>query len=425
MHGELVTQLRDSAPVPTGPLDVDDVRRRAGRLRRGRRRATALCLAAALLPVVALGIPRLDGPSIALVTPPTSLEEGSWRPMSEAPLGERQEAVTVWTGEELVVWGGASSSLDVTYDDGAAYDPETDVWRSLADAPVDGLWGATSAWTGTEVLVVGNADGDTGEVSAAVVAVAYDPAADRWRTLPTPPSGTGTGGHTALWSGDELLVWGAAGRQGRPGAAYDPLTDRWRDLPPAPEGAVRTGHAAVWTGSEMLVWGGYGPGATLRDDGYALDPATGAWRRLADGPVPGRGSPAAAWTGSRMLVWGGSTMDAATGSSASSPVGPLTSTEVAAYDPVTDRWTVGTPSPHPSRPQGPVVWTGRELAVVSNRAEALAYDPIVDEWTRLPDDPVLLALGSGWVWTGDALLAWGGIPVSATGQGAVLHADGS
>jgi len=60
--------------------------------------------------------------------------------------------------------------------------------------------------------------------------------------------------HTAIWTGEEMLVWGG----GNPfplndGGRYDPNGDAWRPIPPA---TPRAGHTAVWTGTEMVVFGG-------------------------------------------------------------------------------------------------------------------------------------------------------------------------
>jgi hypothetical protein len=42
----------------------------------------------------------------------------------------------------------------------------------------------------------------------------------------------------------------------------------------------RLGHTAVWTGTEMIVWGGFGRDGEL-EDGAAFDPARGTWRSIA------------------------------------------------------------------------------------------------------------------------------------------------
>jgi N-acetylneuraminic acid mutarotase len=47
-----------------------------------------------------------------------------WEPLPAAPLTPRARAVSVWTGRELIVWGGeADYSHRAQFDDGAAYTP--------------------------------------------------------------------------------------------------------------------------------------------------------------------------------------------------------------------------------------------------------------------------------------------------------------
>ena len=59
---------------------------------------------------------------------------------------------------------------------------------------------------------------------------------------------------------------GAAEPRSRPAA-----TEGWRRLAGAPL-SPRVGHSAVWTGSELLVWGGRVPGGAAKADGAAYDP---------------------------------------------------------------------------------------------------------------------------------------------------------
>ena len=47
-----------------------------------------------------------------------------WEAIPAAPLSSRARAVAVWTGRELVVWGGeADYNHRAQFDDGAAYTP--------------------------------------------------------------------------------------------------------------------------------------------------------------------------------------------------------------------------------------------------------------------------------------------------------------
>jgi hypothetical protein len=60
----------------------------------------------------------------------------TWRLLPEAaPQTPPLPHAVVWTGEEVLVWGGTTGSRDRAPREGAAYDPATDTWRQLADAP--------------------------------------------------------------------------------------------------------------------------------------------------------------------------------------------------------------------------------------------------------------------------------------------------
>jgi len=61
-----------------------------------------------------------------------------------------------------------------------------------------------------------------------------------------------------------MLVWGGYNNyyltaQGQ-GGRYAPLTGAWNSTVTAGSPASRSGHSAVWTGSEMLLFGGYNGG---------------------------------------------------------------------------------------------------------------------------------------------------------------------
>ena len=67
--------------------------------------------------------------------------------------------------------------------------------------------------------------------------------------------------------------------------------------------AARGYHTAVWTGEEMLVWGGFG--GDYLNDGGAYDPVSDSWRPIAASSLDPRIRHSAIWTGSRMIIWGG------------------------------------------------------------------------------------------------------------------------
>lgn len=85
-------------------------------------------------------------------------------------------------------------------------------------------------------------------------------------------------GHTAVWTGTEMLVWGGYGGSGRvnTGGRYNPVTNNWTatDVTGAP--SARANHTAVWTGTEMIVFDGEGSGG-LQNSGRRYSPGANFW----------------------------------------------------------------------------------------------------------------------------------------------------
>lgn len=241
----------------------------------------------------------------------------SWRRLAPSPLVGRFLHSGAWTGSELVIWGGVSSETwtredgnRAQYFDGAAYNPADDTWRRLAPSPLRGRQGQQVVWTGAEVVIWGGTNA-SGGFDPEPAGAAYDPAADTWRTLPPAPV-AGRVLHSATWAGGRMLVWGGMGESGvdqeqRPlgdGAAYDPAADRWTLLPEAPL-APRLGHSAVSTGDDLVIWGGVDE--RFFRGGATYDVAAGTWSAIGTSPIDVAARYPAVWTGEALLVWGGGT----------------------------------------------------------------------------------------------------------------------
>src|SRR5262249_53529782 len=147
-----------------------------------------------------------------------------------------------WSGAELLVWGGSGGVFpDVALGDGAAYDPVNDRWRPLGStgAPVP-RWAHTAVWTGTELIVFGGLGCGSGASGPRLCGVGarYRPGQDSWASMSQEGAPSARSGHTAIWTGTEMWIWGgsaercADGSSGpcADGAAYDPARDRWRPL---------------------------------------------------------------------------------------------------------------------------------------------------------------------------------------------------
>jgi hypothetical protein len=222
----------------------------------------------------------------------------------------------VWTGNELIYWGGDTGYGGTHHADGAAYDPLSGAWRELSPAPISGRSSAGAVWTGQEVVIWGGwADEPVGDGAA------YSPAENTWRKLADSPLGSRDPIAT-VWTGAEMIVWGSTSRPegSADGAAYDPVADRWRSIAQAP--LTLNLASAVWTGTEMIVYGALLDNNNASDSEYAqgiaYDPSTDAWRILPSFPLSPQAS-SAVWTGTEMIVWD---YELAAG----------------AYDPFSDRW---------------------------------------------------------------------------------------
>ena len=105
-----------------------------------------------------------------------------------------------------------------------------------------------------------------------------------------------------------MIVWGGGDGSSylNTGGRYNPSTDSWTATSTTNAPAARHGHTAVWTGSEMIVWGGCDGFSTvehrreIQSQHGQLDSHQHHQRaRLAETRHT------AVWTGSEMIVWGG------------------------------------------------------------------------------------------------------------------------
>jgi Kelch motif len=251
------------------------------------------------------GIPAAT-PSSGPSSSPTF--EPGWTQLP-APPEIRSGAASAWTGSQLLVWGGyvdhGTGATDPN-NDGFAFDPVTETWSDVPSAPIEARSFPAAAWTGNELVIWGGARStEYGAASALDDGAAYDPATGSWRLLP--PAPIGARAPLDVWTGRELIVWGTSVRSlGRPidGAAYDPTTNAWRRIADAP--IELTDASAVWTGKEMVVFGAALHGGNVPETpvaiGAAYDPVTDSWRRIADSDLSPQAS-AAAWDGHEIVAW--------------------------------------------------------------------------------------------------------------------------
>ena len=97
---------------------------------------------------------------------------------------------------------------------------------------------------------------------------------DTWTATSTTNAPETRSGHTAVWTGSEMIVWGGgSGLMFNTGGRYNPSTDSWAATTTSGAPSARVGHTAVWSGSEMIVWSG-GDGSTYLNTGGRYCAAT-------------------------------------------------------------------------------------------------------------------------------------------------------
>ena len=336
----------------------------------------------------------------AIANPSGSCTDETWTTISttNAPAA-RASHTAVWTGSEMIVWGGYGGTYLNT---GGRYDPSTDSWTAVStiNAPAP-RGGNTAVWTGTEMIVWGGDDGFSVNTGGK-----YNPATDTWTATNTATAPIGRIFHTAVWDGSEMIVWGGWNEfELRSGGRYNPGTDSWAPTsitPSAP--SARFNHAAVWTGSEMIVWGGWN-GSNSFNTGGKYNPGTDGWTAISTTDAPtARYDHTAVWTGNEVIVWGGRN------------AGNYFNTG-GKYAPSTDNWGATSTTNAPgARFSHTAVWTGNDMIVWggTNMLKQFntggRYNPGTDNWiaTTTTNAPERRAYHTA-VWSDSEMLVWGGL----------------
>lgn len=130
----------------------------------------------------------------------------TWRKLARMPVA-RAATATWWDGTEAFFIGGRKHTppdwRSGLLARGVAYDPDTDRWRRIAPME-EPRQGEVSIWTGDELLVWGGI-GEGGAIPRH--GESYDPVADTWTALPRSPLRARVDAIT-VWTGSEMLIWG-------------------------------------------------------------------------------------------------------------------------------------------------------------------------------------------------------------------------
>ncbi len=332
---------------------------------------------------------------------PAGCIDDTWTTTSttNAPNG-RSNQTAVWTGSEMIVWGGFAGGFLNT---GGRYDPSTDSWSATntSNAPTARLV-HTAVWTGTEMIVWGGVTGNALNTGGR-----YNPVTDSWTATSTINAPDARASHTAVWTGSEMIVWGGGtggGNAFNTGGRYNPGTDSWTATSTANAPTARVLHTAVWTGSKMIVWGGEDGNLIVLNTGGTYNPGTDSWLPTNTANAPSaREIHTAIWSGSEMIVWGGYDITNYLNTGGR-------------YDPSSDDWAAtSTTNPPDDRALHTAVWTGNEMIVWGGFSNLNyfntggRYNPSKNTWTvtstiNAPDARYIHTA----VWTGGEMIVWGG-----------------
>ncbi|MHC4662162.1 MAG: Kelch repeat-containing protein [Planctomycetota bacterium] len=351
---------------------------------------------------------------------------GSWEPIPTSPgcPSARTAFAMVYTGSELIIWGGFLEVGPVYTNTGGVYNFENGSWRATSTGPncpearyvTDYGYVTKAIWTGSEMIIWGTSNSSHTQIGGI-----YNPATDTWRTM-SDPNGIPVyrSGNAAIWTGDRMIIWGGyTGDNGtgflctNTGAIYHTENDSWTTISTGMGcPCERIPALGVWDGNRMLIWGGKAYNQVFWNGAYYY-PDTDTWETI-DSDCPYSqdlfGTDYMVHTGNEILIWH------------SSSYGVMWSTGFR-YEIDTDTWSylsLGN-SFEESRNNFPLIWTGSKMIIWGGSSNnnfsektGYLYDPVTDTYEKTyygpgTPEPRYWHLA---IWTGESMIIWGGYGTS-------------
>ena len=154
----------------------------------------------------------------------------------------------------MIVWGGLcqGSCSAFNLNTGGRYNPTTNTWTSISTsgAPV-GREEHTAVWTGSEMIVWGGTHYFPG-VPAFNTGGRYNPTTNTWISTSTTSAPKERNHHSAIWTGNQMIIWGGENfaEDGffNSGGKYDAASNTWL---PTSTSRVSNGPAIVFASSRF------------------------------------------------------------------------------------------------------------------------------------------------------------------------------
>jgi N-acetylneuraminic acid mutarotase len=174
----------------------------------------------------------------------------------------RQRNTVIWADDKMIIWGGYSNNSELL-NSGGIYYPENDLWTDISTDGVPDPRSSHSVVLADDNMIIwggiNNSNGfqylDSGGV--------YNISEDSWLEINQDGAPSARFEHTAVWANNQMIIWGGFERINgvvqfpTTGGAYNPITMKWENMEVVGSPVGRNRHSAVWTGNEMIVWGGF------------------------------------------------------------------------------------------------------------------------------------------------------------------------
>ncbi len=227
--------------------------------------------------------------------------------VSLASLGE---GTMVWTGTEFIFWGGFVDAYCIgqipnvtcypaNYNivQGIRYTPLTNTWTDMStvNAP-QGRRNHKAVWTGSEMLIWGGRRGDLLQ-DYLNTGAKYNPAANTWTTLPVPNSFNGREDFVMEVAGANVIIWGGKRQQATTGTLpngcspgntytgtydsvinhndgrlYSLVNNNWIAMSMTNAPMARHHAGASWAAYQLIIAGGTNTGAPHTYCGFCPGP---------------------------------------------------------------------------------------------------------------------------------------------------------
>jgi hypothetical protein len=246
----------------------------------------------------------------------------TWTPMATSPLTARHSGAVAWstTTHEMIVWGGCTSGWCTgVANDGATYDPALGVWTPMPAAPIAGRSDPLYVWTGSELVIWG---GRNALAAPLTDGARFDPKTRIWTKFSDPAATMMDARFDAVFGTDgsgDLLVWGGRGANSymtpnakNNGAIYQPGVG-FTAVQPSPSTLLnsmpyRYDSAGFVANGKLYVLDGIAPYADAAKAGFAAyDLSAGTWSDIdrSGAPTNPRARASVVWTGREAIFWGG------------------------------------------------------------------------------------------------------------------------